>query len=256
MRSEARAAVSSYWFDSKDNIDRAGERAHSRYESMNGYVKVLIPLAALGLLAFKYPVLRFLQVPDPPPPAQASTVAVKVDAAVELVRAGSLPGFDRATVGKAFENKFQDAQWSSFQTPNGVTIVNFHGSIKAHVLDAAGLNASSANPIVVRSNCIGSLGLGAKMAENAKAARASEERSLSAVAEMDQRKQSAPGSPAERDVAAGDEARIQECIANRPTPVNFHFVQSADQKKFQLGYIDKEPFGEATPEAVLAFVYQ
>jgi len=241
---------------------------------MTVYLKVLVPLAALGLLAFKYPLLKFPKNPDPAPPPKVSIATDRVES-VELVRAGSLPGFEKTTVGKAFEGRFQDAQWSSFHTPHGATIVSFHGTVKAGVLDAAGLNASHANPIVVRSNCIRSLELGAKMAEDARAARVSEENYRSALEEAEQQKKNPPGSSrsrtkesssiiagrqqqekVEREQAAGDEARIQSCIAGRLMLVNFHFALSADQKKFQLGYVDKEPFGEATPEAVLAFVYQ
>jgi hypothetical protein len=245
---------------------------------MTVYVKVLIPLAALGLFGLKYPMFKFPKAPEPGAALPKVSIATdRVDAAVELVRAGSLPGFDKTTVGKAFEGRFQDAQWSSFQTPNGATIVNFHGTVTASALDAAGLNASQTNPIVVRSNCIRSLGLGVKMAEDAKSARVSEQNYLSALDDVNQRKLNPPGSPqsrtlgkdqssviagrkqqekVEKERAAADEARIQSCIAGRPMLVNFHFALSADQKKFQLGYVDKEPFGDATAEAVLSFVYQ
>src|SRR5205823_6310680 len=84
---------------------------------------------------------------------------------VELVRAGSLPGFPSSTVGKAFEDRFQNVRWSSFETPNGTTIVDFSGVVRSDVLSNAGLNVDCENPIILRSNCIASKGLKAKMEE-------------------------------------------------------------------------------------------
>ena len=243
---------------------------------MNGYVKVVISLAALGVLALKFPLLKFAALPDAPPPAPAALAPAAVDAAVETVRAGSLPNHDSTKVGKAFEARFQNPRWSSFKTPNGVTTVDFRGTIEARVLNVAGLNSSKANSIVVRSNCILSLGLGRGMEQDATSARMSEQTFNSNLADLEQRQQNAPAGTRSQNVAqehrslvaarkqqeksqleadAATEAKIAACIASRPITVNFQFPMSDDQKQFRLGYIDKEPFGENAAEAVLGFVY-
>lgn len=238
---------------------------------MIGYLKVLLPLGALAFVAFRYQLLKFpLQPPaTAAPAATALPVTRKIDVAVETVRAGSLPGFTSKSVGETFERRFQNPQWSSFHTPNGVTIVDFHGTILADALNVADLNASHANPIVLRSNCVRSLGLAGAMADEATSSRVAEQTYRSNLDEIQERKGSQTASKeyvsavsarkqqeaAEKKLDADHEAKIRACIANSPIAVHFQFTLSADQKTFELGYIDKEPFGEAAPNAVLAFVY-
>src|SRR4051812_35004826 len=118
---------------------------------MNGYVKIVIPLAALGAVALIFPMLKGPAAagppPAPPPPVVLAPAAA--DATVETVRSGTLPDHDSTTVGKAFEAKFQNAQWRSFKTPDGITTVDFRGTIEGRVLTGAGLNSSKVNPIIV-----------------------------------------------------------------------------------------------------------
>ena len=232
---------------------------------MIGYLKILLPLAVVAFLAFRYQLLKFpLQPSAPPAPTTALPARPKIDVAVETVRAGCLPGFGATTVGETFEHRFQSPQWSSFQTPNGITIVDFHGTILADALNVANLNASHANPIVVRSNCVRSLGLSTTAEDEAAPAREAEQTYRSNAAEIQEQKLNSPGAVsalkkqenAERELDADREAKIRACIANAPLAVHFQFILSADHKQFELGYIDKEPFGEAAPKAVLAFVYR
>ena len=233
---------------------------------MIGYLKILLPLAVVAFLAFRYQLLKFPLQPQAAAPSAAAVrpAKPKVDAAVEIVRAGILPGFPATTVGETFEHRFQNPQWSSFQTPNGVTIVDFHGTVLADTLNSADLNASHSNPIVVRSNCLQSLGLSTTREEVATPAREAEQAYRANEAEIQEKKQHSPGAVsarkqqerAEKELDADHEAKIRACIANSPLAVHFQFTLSADQKKFDLGYIDKEPFGEAAPNAVLAFVYR
>jgi hypothetical protein len=58
---------------------------------------------------------------------------------VEVVRSGVLGRYDSTTVGKAFEGTFQNAKWSSFETPKGATVVQFDGTVTADALKKAGL---------------------------------------------------------------------------------------------------------------------
>ena len=241
---------------------------------MIGYVRILVLLAIVAAaVTFRH---RLFQSVSPPASASSAPPAVRrVDAAVETVRAGWLPGYDAVSVGKAFEGRFQNAQWNSFQTPNGVTVVEFRGTILADALDRANINSSRANPIVVRSNCIRSLGLGAAIEQDAASARVAEQSYRSNLAEIEERQRSDRGSsqkPANeyrslvtarqqqeksaKDLDDGREAQIRKCIAESPLTVDFQFTLSADQKKFALGYIDKDPFGESAPNVVLAFVYR
>ena len=241
---------------------------------MIGYLKTLLPLAVVALLAFRFELLKFpLQSAERMASAASvvpASMTARVDPAVQMVRAGFLPGFDKTSVGSAFEHRFQSATWDSFQTPNGTTIVSFHGTILADDLSAAGLNTSHSNPIVLRSNCIRSLGLSKGMEQAVKSKRESEWSHRSTLAEIEDREPKRSGGSdyqsavkarqqqedAEKQLDAEHEAKIRTCVANSPIAVSFQFTLSADQRTFELGYIDKEPFGDAAPNAVLAFVYR
>jgi hypothetical protein len=50
--------------------------------------------------------------------------------------------------------------------------------------------------------------------------------------------------------------KINACLPEQSIPVRFQFILSADKKAFEIQYIDDKPFGGATPNGILAFVYQ
>lgn len=50
---------------------------------------------------------------------------------VDIVRGGVLDKYNTTTVGKAFEGTFQNAKWTSFETPKGEVVVQFDGSVKS-----------------------------------------------------------------------------------------------------------------------------
>lgn len=54
--------------------------------------------------------------------------AIPANPEIDLVKNGVLPEYNSTTVGKAFEGTFQDAQWKSFVSPKGATIVEFDGT--------------------------------------------------------------------------------------------------------------------------------
>jgi hypothetical protein len=56
--------------------------------------------------------------------------------------------------------------------------------------------------------------------------------------------------------SAETESKITSCQESIPIPVKFQFVLSADKKTFRIQYIDDKAFGSATPNDILAFVYQ
>jgi hypothetical protein len=218
----------------------------------------IIAGTTIGLLAFGYQYSNSSKVRAALPAQPASaTVAHHFDP-VELVRTGSLPDFPSTTVGKAFENRFQNVRWISFDTPNGTTIVDFSGVVQSDVLSKAGLNVDRENPIILRSNCIASLGLKAKMEEETKSAQASERAASQTIAKEDlaaiklRRKQV----ESETELSNANEAIIETCIRNQGIPVKFQFKVFADKKTFELLYIDHMPFGETAPGRVLMFVYQ
>jgi len=218
-------------------------------------MKLLIALAVIGVLIVGYQYSKPAS-PEPAPAQPApATVANHSDPSVDLVRAGSLPGFASMTVGKAFGDKFQNARWNSFQTPNGVSIVDFSGTIRSGVLSVAGLTIDGLNPIILRSNCITSLGLGAKMSVEARSVQtfedAASESGVKHYAPTAASKQQQP----EKELSDASEAKIQACMESLPIPVKFQFIVSADRKTFELAYIDAMPFGKTPPDRVLAFIY-
>src|SRR5260221_378331 len=71
-----------------------------------------------------------------PTDSSPSTTAVDTSA-VTVVKNGILADHDSTTVGKAFDGTFQNAKWSSFETPKGEVVVEFEGTIKYKVLSDA-----------------------------------------------------------------------------------------------------------------------
>jgi uncharacterized protein (TIGR02145 family) len=46
---------------------------------------------------------------------------------IDLVKNGTLSGYEQTTIGKAFESSFGDVKWKYFETSKGVKIVEFNG---------------------------------------------------------------------------------------------------------------------------------
>ena len=135
---------------------------------------------------------------------------------VEIVRNGVLTGFDSTTVGKAFEGTFQNATWSSFETPKGATVVQFDGTVNRAVLnDLTRVDQFLRPEAFLRDRCIDFLGL-----------------------DQQQKTES-------------DEAKIRSCVETRPLPVRFQFLLSADKTSFQISHLDPL-FREKT----MAFIFQ
>jgi len=219
---------------------------------------IFMALGTIGICGFGYRYFKSSAPQAGPAAPAAVTVTKQSDPAVELVRGGSLPGFTAMTVGKAFEDRFEKARWNSFQTPNGATMVDFSGVVRSDALSAAGLNVAGENPIIVRSNCIGTLGLKAKMEEEAQSAQASERAASQATGKEDlaEVKVRQKQKEAEKGLSDANEAKIEACIESVAVPVKFQFKVAADKKTFELVYIDHMPFGETAPGRVLTFVYQ
>jgi hypothetical protein len=132
------------------------------------------------------------------------------------VRNGVLDKYNTTTVGKAFEGTFQDARWTSFVSPKGVTVVQFDGTILWDRRPDAHKAVGDLVPAEILRNCVSSL--------------------------------DSPGTWAEFDPVI----RMADCAIDRPMPVRFQFLVSADRKTFEIGYVD-EHFG--TVERALAFIY-
>jgi hypothetical protein len=83
---------------------------------------------------------------------------------VNIVRDGVLKAYNTTTVGKAFEGTFQNAKWTSFETPKKEVVVEFNGTITPKALETAGFLGfaiqEAARPSYPgRESCISSLGL-------------------------------------------------------------------------------------------------
>ena len=59
---------------------------------------------------------------------------------IDIVKSGSLPGYSAITVNTAFDHAFQKGKWTSFQTNEGQTMVEFTGTVKGNALDKAQFN--------------------------------------------------------------------------------------------------------------------
>jgi len=117
---------------------------------------------------------------------------------IETVRGGVFNDYNTTTVGKAFEGTFQDAKWSSFETPKGETVVQFDGTNKGvppvgRASEGQPFNSKTA--VSIASKCV-----------------------------ADHPKYTA--------------ADVDNCISNTVIPVQFQFTLSADQKQFRLSYVD------------------
>src|SRR5450432_864243 len=77
---------------------------------------------------------------------------------VEVVRGGLLAGHNSATVARAFEGTFQNAKWSSLETPKGATVVQFDGTMVLGRYDTITPIMLSIGPEA--DTCVKSLGLG------------------------------------------------------------------------------------------------
>ncbi len=138
------------------------------------------------------------------------------NSAVQVVRNGVLDKYTTTTVGKAFEGTFQDARWTSFVSPKGVTVVQFDGTIVWGRRPDAHKPVGDLAPAEILRNCVSSL--------------------------------DSPGTWADLDPIN----RMADCAIDRPMPVRFQFLVSADRKTFEIGSVD-ENFG--TVERALAFIY-
>ena len=166
---------------------------------------------------------------------------------IATVTNGVLNGYDSTTVGKAFEGSFQDAKWTTFVSPKGVTIVEFNGTVKMSALQDGGFKITESNNIVnpLVTNCINTLGLKEQMTQEAH-------------------------NPTDgvwgggywrlpvfywvnRQKVAHPEwyEKLNRCVN---IPVSFQFAISADQKSFKVAYLDQPIFGGQEDKA-LGFVY-
>ena len=137
---------------------------------------------------------------------------------VKTVRNGVLKGYNSTTVGKAFEGTFRDTKWTTFETPKGVTVVEFNGTINADVLWKADFRPSGQGMDSAHETCHTSFG----------------------------------------QFYATDPTWLAcfiPLIQKVPIPVNFQFFLSADKQTFKVGYMDSKPFARDL-DAVLAFVYR
>jgi hypothetical protein len=141
------------------------------------------------------------------------------------VKGGVLTAYNSTTVGKAFGGTFQNAKWTSFETPKGVVIVEVNGTIK----EKNRPNYFTTNldtHILTDRYCKASLGLDAQT-------------DYQSLPPDDERKR-----------------QLNRCINTLPDdadlPVKFQFTVSADRNSFQLSYgdIQSEKSG-----AVLDFIY-
>jgi hypothetical protein len=165
---------------------------------------------------------------------------------VDIVRNGVLADYSTTTVGKAFEGTFQNAKWTSLETPKGQRIVQFDGTILWNTMNNGRTVPYESLPQSVKEQCIASLGITetpTKLHERARELWGVKDSSPAAKAEWDQI------SPRLQEV----EGRIGECVKGLTIPVKFQFVLSADAKAFRLEYVD-EVFG--TQQRALAFIYR
>jgi hypothetical protein len=214
---------------------------------------------------------------------------VKTD--VDVVRNGLLADYNTTTVGKALEGTFQNAKWSSFVTPKGVTIVQFDATVPAGRLghrDAASLALGGNYP--TENACISSLGLAEplailkRQADNSLLEYRAEVKTTASqfqglgVPEWwvkgDSGDQPEPSvnisgqlvyplhdlliarqsqRNAEAQALAKENSKVADCMNNTSVPVKLQFALSADKKTFELGYVD-EALG--TREQALTFIYR
>lgn len=56
---------------------------------------------------------------------------------VSMVKNGTMSGFERTTIGKAFEASFNDPKWETFKGKKGERVVQFTGKISKDMHDTA-----------------------------------------------------------------------------------------------------------------------
>jgi hypothetical protein len=95
-----------------------------------------------------------------------------VQTEIDTVRNGILANYNTTTVGKAFEGTFQNAKWTSFVSPKGVTVVQFNGTLQPErLLQRVTADLLMTNNILGgyaetrRQNCTASLQLGDTLAQ-------------------------------------------------------------------------------------------
>jgi len=70
--------------------------------------------------------------------SDAGKAGVPSDPFVAAVRAGTMSGYSKATIGHAFESAFRDAHWSSRQLKGGTQMVTFTGILPANMRPECG----------------------------------------------------------------------------------------------------------------------
>jgi hypothetical protein len=120
------------------------------------------------------------------------------NSAIQVVRNGVLGKYNEVTVGKAFEGTFQNAKWSSFVSPRGVTVVQFDGTILWGRRPDGHRAVEDLAPAEILRNCV----------------------SPPDFEQLD---------PVDR---------MADCAIDTPVPVRFQFLVSVDRKTFRIGYVD------------------
>jgi hypothetical protein len=64
---------------------------------------------------------------------------------VSKVKNGTIPGYEKTTIGKAFEASFDDSKWKAFEGKKGERVVQFTGKISKNLHDTALEKANKAN---------------------------------------------------------------------------------------------------------------
>jgi hypothetical protein len=205
------------------------------------------------------------------------------DSDVNIVRNGVLKAHNTTTVGKAFEGTFQNAKWTSFETPKGATVVEFNGKVQPDVLSKNGFG-SSVDEDRLTQECSAPLAdkIAAQLHDTAEHSKQHD----SEKTELYEREkklypteaQWAAAQPtlkadyqALRDKWAQIEAADQEtkkqigaviskCVAEKLSgmvvPVKVQFLLSADKKTFTINYVENKVFGWRKQDEILQFIYR
>jgi hypothetical protein len=180
--------------------------------------------------------------------------AIPANPEIDLVKNGVLPEYNSTTIGKAFEGTFQDAQWKSFVSPKGATLVEFDGTTTMKALRDGGIKIAEGNEIVnpLIKTCMATVGLREQMtqeAHNPTDGRTYIGPDISGA--------SYDGLPVLYWMLRLESAhpdwyeKLNACIN---IPVSFQFATSVDKKTFTLAYFDQPMFGGQENKA-LAFIY-
>lgn len=166
---------------------------------------------------------------------------------VEVVRNGILTGYNTTTVGKAFEGTFQNPKWTSFVSPKGVTVVEFNGTIKMKALQDGAFKIKEGNEVLnpLVTNCMGTLGLTEQMTQEAN------KPTDGGYGGGYGRLPVLYWVVRQKDTHPEWYEKLDGCVN---IPVSFQFTLSADQKTFNVAYVDESIFGDQEDKA-LAFIY-